>query len=139
MIPPPLKGKIMPRTATLLKRFFPFNLPITIRRRPKGYLPAQGWELSGGLNPQWNGYYRTKFGSYKGRVVPKGEPNRRYFIHKPPEPLRNHHWKCFTEIQGMEQGGWYAVHLLPFPQDIDSGVLAIERVIDEAYKKPRSA
>jgi hypothetical protein len=139
MIPPPLKGKIMPRTGLFLKRLFPFSLPITIKRRSKGYLPEQGWELSGGLNPQWNGYYRTRFGSYKGRVVPKAEPNRRYFIHNPPESLRNHHWACFTEMKGMEQGGWYAVHLLPFPKDIDSGVLAIERVIDEAYKKPKAA
>jgi hypothetical protein len=129
----------MPRTGLFLKRFFPFSLPITIKRRPKGYLPEQGWELSGGLNPQWNGYYRTRFGSYKARVVPKAEPNRRYFIHNPPESLRNHHWACFTEMKGMEQGGWYAVHLLPFPKDIDSGVLAIERVIDEAYKKPKAA
>lgn len=129
----------MPRARLFLKRFFPFSLPITIKRRAKGYLPEQGWELSGGLNPQWNGFYRTRFGSYKGRVVPKAEPNRRYFIHNPPKSLRNHHWACFTEMKGMEQGGWYAVHLLPFPKDIDSGVLAIERVIDEAYKKPKAA
>ena len=129
----------MPRPATLLKRFLRFNLPITIRRKPKTYIQEQGWELSGGLNPQWNGFYRTKFGSFKGRIIPKGEPNRRFFIYQPPLPLRNHHWACFTEMKGMEQGGWYAVHLLPFPQDIDSGVLAIERVIDEAYKKPRVA
>jgi hypothetical protein len=129
----------MPRTATFLKRFLRLNLPITIKRKPKTYIQEQGWELSGGLNPQWNGFFRTKFGSYKGRVVPKGEPNRRFFIHKPPAPLRHHHWACFTEMKGMEQGGWYAVHLLPFPQDIDSGVLAIERVIDEAFKKPKAA
>jgi hypothetical protein len=129
----------MPRTATLLKRFLRFNLPITIKRKPKTYIQEQGWELSGGLNPQWNGFFRTKFGSFKGRIVPKGEPNRRFFIHHPPTPLRNHHWACFTEMKGMEQGGWYSVHLLPFPQDIDSGVLAIERVIDEAFKKPKAA
>ena len=129
----------MPRTATFLKRFLRLNLPITIKRKPKTYIQGQGWELSGGRNPQWNGFFRTKFGSFKGRIVPKGEANRRFFIHNPPAALRNHHWACFTEMKGMEQDGWYAVHLLPFPQDIDSGVLAIERVIDEAFKKPKAA
>ena len=127
----------MADTAMLLKRLLPFSLPGTDRHRGKPYLQEKGWVFTYGINAQWNGYYRTRFGSFKGRIVPRADPKRRYFIHNPPERLHHHHWACFSEMKGMEQGGWYAVHLLPFPKDIVSGVLAIERVIDEAFKKSR--
>jgi hypothetical protein len=118
----------------LLTKLFPPKLKSLVKRSTTTYLPAQGWQLTDGVvNPRWEGYYRTKFGSFKGRIDPRAEPKHCFAIYNPPAPLRKHHWSCFIKRQGETENGWYSVHLLPFPNDLDSGVLAIERVIHEAF------
>jgi hypothetical protein len=114
----------------LMQRLLPLRRGITIRRSPKTYLNQQGWRrafLHSGS--EWHGYYRTRFGSFKGRVA-ASNPSR-FYIYKPPENIKRHsHWACFSD-QG---GGWYSVHFRKMPRDIDSGVMAIERIIGESIK-----
>jgi hypothetical protein len=101
-----------------------------IRRSPKTYLSQQGWRkafLHSGS--EWQGYYRTRFGSFKGRVAASNPPC--FYIYKPPENLKRHsHWSCFTD-QG---NGWYSVHFRRIPTDLDSGVMVIERIVGESMK-----
>jgi hypothetical protein len=102
-----------------------------IKRSPKTYLSQQGWRkafLHSGS--EWQGYYRTRYGSFKGRVTASSS-NPRFYIYKPPEKLRRHkHWCCFTD----QTNGWYSVHFLRMPKDLDSGVMEIERIIGESMK-----
>jgi hypothetical protein len=101
-----------------------------IRRSPKTYLSQQGWKrvfLPSGS--EWQGYYRTRWVSVKGRVAASNPP--RFYICNPPENLKRHsHWSCFSS-QG---NGWYSVHFRRMPTDLDSGVMEIERIIGESMK-----
>jgi hypothetical protein len=97
-------------------------------------MDAQGWHLTGsGPAARWDGFYRCRFGSYKGRITPATPP--KFEIYKPPAELRGHsHWSCFSS-RGND---WYSVHFSRVPQDLSSGVLRIERIINEAYSLPKA-
>jgi hypothetical protein len=115
----------------ILQRLLALRRGTIIRRSPKTYLSQRGWRraflLSGS---EWQGYYRTRFGSFKGRVAASNPP--RFYIFKPPENLKRHsHWSCFTDQGG---NGWYSVHFRRMPTDLDSGVMEIERIIGESMK-----
>jgi hypothetical protein len=102
-----------------------------IRRSPKTYLSQQGWRkafLHSGS--EWQGYYRTRFGSFKGRVVASNPPH--FYLYKPPEALKlkHPHRACFSS-QG---NGWFSVHFRTVPRDIDSGAIAIERILTECMR-----
>jgi hypothetical protein len=118
----------------LLQRLFalPRRLAVRIiRRNPDRYLKQQGWTpaLLGKVT-QWQGYYRTRYGGFKGRVVASASPPS-FYVYKPPEKLKRHsHWSCFSN-QG---NGWHSVHFKRVPKDLDSGVMAIERIINESMK-----
>jgi hypothetical protein len=113
----------------LLQRLHALRRGTIIRRSPKTYLSQQGWRrafLHSGS--EWQGYYRTRFGSFKGRVAASNPP--RFYL-KPPEKLRRHsHWPCFSD-QG---NGWFSVHFYTIPKDISSGVIAIERILTECMR-----
>jgi hypothetical protein len=101
----------------------------TIRRSSKTYLSERGWTKTGIYpNQEWRGWYRSRYGSWRGRLVPStSKPS--FYIHKPPEALkRKHpHSACFSS-QG---DGWYSVHFKRVPKDLDSGVMAIEQILGE--------
>lgn len=117
----------MTHPSILLKKLIAIKRRITVKRSARPYLIQQGWKLTHGLERQWEGYYRTRYGSYKGKIERSSSP--KFYIHNPPEPLRQHHWACFTELPG----GWYSAHFKKLPKDADSGVMAIERLINEAF------
>jgi hypothetical protein len=123
----PLKLK----SRLLLQRLLALKRGTIIRRSPKTYLRQQGWSLSAlSIDSEWHGYYRTRYGSFKGRVIASSS-NPRFYIYKPPEKLRRHkHWCCFTD----QTNGWYSVHFRRMPKDLDSGVMEIERIIGESMK-----
>jgi hypothetical protein len=103
-----------------------------IRRNPDRYLKQQGWALALlGKDTQWQGYYRTRYGSFKGRVVASASPPS-FYVYKPPETLKlkHPHSACFNS-QG---NGWFSVHFKRPPGDPDSGVMAIERILTESIR-----
>src|SRR5438105_2204298 len=88
-----------------LKRLLSFGKPIAVKRSTDPYLPKQGWQLDTSTIPAaWHGYYRTRFGSYKGRITASTPPQ--FYIHKPPKGLkeRHSHGACFTKIG---DDGWF--------------------------------
>jgi len=129
-----MKMRLSPRplkTLKQLKRLIPFGKPIAVKRDTEPYLPKQGWKLNTSTTPaEWHGYYRTRFGSYKGRIIASTPPQ--FYIHKPPAGLkeRHSHKACFT---AMKDDGWYSAHFSKLPKDLDSGVIKLERILYEAY------
>ena len=124
---------IQARRRAFLQKLLELKRHVTtkiIRRSTKTYLKQQGWsQTSLSSGSEWQGYYRTRYGSVKGRVTVLSSP--RYYLYKPPEKLRKHpHWACFTS-QGND---WYSVHFRRIPKDLDSGVMAIEQIISESMR-----
>src|SRR2546430_406767 len=106
------------RPANLLQPLFAITRQIakhiTIKRSPKTYLKQRGWSRTAlPTDSEWHGWYRTRWGSFRGRVAGSNPP--RYYLFKPPEQLKRHsHWCCFSD-QG---NGWYSVHFRKAPKDI---------------------
>ena len=121
-----------------LRKLFPFfsrRVRRIVPRILRSHKAGRGWWLETGEEPVWHGYYRTKYGpSYKGRVENLADP--KFYIQFPtfPSQLRGHrHWPCFRD-QG--NGNWYWVHMSPAPKDIDAGIFAIERTLNDALSPP---
>jgi hypothetical protein len=116
-----------------LKRFLPFGKPIAVKRSTSAipYIERTGWERATSTTPaEWRGYFRTRFGSYKGRIIASTPPQ--YYIYKPPKGLkeRHSHAACFSKLG---EDGWFSVHFSKVPKDLDSGVIKLERILCEAY------
>jgi hypothetical protein len=122
---------IKQKRLALLQKLLALKRHIIIKRSPKTYLKQQGWrQTSLSLGSEWQGYYRSPYGSFKGRVGGSASYPR-FYLYKPPEKLRKHpHWACFSS-QGND---WYSVHFKRVPKDLDSGVMAVERIISEAMR-----
>lgn len=116
-----------------LRKLFPFFSRRVLRIVPRIYRShkdRQRWWLETGEEPVWHGYYRTKYGpSYKGKVENVADP--KFYIQFPkfPPQLKGHrHEPCFRQ----RNGNWYWVHMSPAPKDIDAGIFAIERTLNDA-------
>lgn len=132
---------LAPKSLKALKTLFPrltLRKPQPVKRNTRSYKEMQGWTLANGHNPTWHGYYRTRYGpSYKGKVENLADPKFYIQIDDPPQSLKDHvHWICFRD---QRNGGWYWVHLSPVPADIDSGILAIERNLNDALAPAKKA
>jgi hypothetical protein len=105
---------------------------LTIKRSTKTYLQQQGWRLNElRTGSEWQGYYRTRYGSFKGRVLPSASTPR-FYLYQPPETLKakHPHGACFSALGN----GWYSVHFRRVPKDLDSGVMTIERILTECMR-----
>lgn len=124
----------MPRFNPMLRKiFFRRKKPVVVARGAKPLIVERGWKVTNGATyPEWHGYYRTRFGSFRGRIEMAYQP--KYYIHNPPEGLttRHSHKLCFNRFPLLGDK-WYSVHWYIQPQDLDSGVMAIERILREAY------
>ena len=120
----------MPQLLTRMKKLLSHKKPVPVKRSAKRYIVEQGWHLSNSATyPEWHGYYRTRFGSFQGRVEMSYQP--KYYVRNPPAGITRHsHSACFTDLRN---GGWWSVHWYIQPQDIDSGVMELERILREAY------
>jgi len=116
---------------TPLKKLLPRRRPIQIKRSTKPYLKEQGWRHTyENGQPQLEGYYRTRYGSFYGRIQNPSSSKPSFYIKNPPKELDKHsHRSCFTD----RGNGWYSVHFSTLPRDLDSGVLHIERTLNEAF------
>jgi hypothetical protein len=119
-----------------VKKLFPLKRRVTVARSRKSLLEERGWQKAGfGPFARWEGYYRTRFGSYKGKIEFSYPP--KFFVKDPPEGLAQHeHRACFTDLNN---GGWRSVHFRVQPKDLDSGVVKIERILDEAFRLSKTS
>lgn len=101
---------------------------VTIKRSEIPYWRERGWRQEGRT---YRGTYKTAYGSFIGRIDQVRPGNFRLYIFDPPQDLRNHgHWTCF---QGQGDRS-YRIHMSRMPDDVSSGILAIERLLTEAFE-----
>jgi hypothetical protein len=94
------------------------------------YWQDRGWVKRG---DEYRGYFMTDFGRWRGRLE-KYRNEFEAFICKPPDFLmKSSHKQCFL----YENDGWYDIHFPEVPSDPDSAILAVERVIHEAFKEKK--
>jgi hypothetical protein len=98
---------------------------IMVRRQTVPYWKERGWSAKG---EKYQGYYRTKFGSWKGRSDVGLLGHARMFIQNPPSFLSHHpHWSCFLE----RPDGWFHVHVHN-RFTLSEGILRVEEILTEA-------
>jgi len=101
---------------------------VTIKRSEIPYWRERGWRQEGRT---YRGTYTTAYGSFIGRIDQVRPGNFRLYIFDPPQDLRKHrHWTCF-QSQGNKN---YRIHMSRMPEDVSSGILAIERLLTEAFE-----
>jgi hypothetical protein len=136
LFPPPAKPQIVVPRAEMQK-IKPRLRKIherqkAIKRSGQPYWKESGWTrkaYSSGI--VYRGYYRTKYESCKGKIeesVYSGD--FKFFVFNPPVSLQKHpHGVCFFNHVGK---GEFFIHFQEKPLDVDSGIMAIERVLHES-------
>ena len=103
---------------------------VTRVSKEKEYWQDQGWIRKG---DEYRGYFRTELGEWRGLI--KACPDEfEVFIFKPPGFLKDSsHEACFL----YQSNGWYDVHYPKEPTDVSSAILAVEKVIHNAFDEKR--
>ncbi|MBI3411852.1 MAG: hypothetical protein HY040_26265 [Planctomycetes bacterium] len=99
-----------------------------VQRREIPYWQERGWNQSGNT---YNGTYQTRYAAFWGEIIEHSATDIDFFLYQPSDEIRRcGHWACFQH-RGSD---WYLVHMGRRPKDVSSGMLAIERLITEAYE-----
>ena len=102
---------------------------VPIERRQIPYWQERGWQRNGN---RYAGSYQTPFGAFEGLIDQERSGHLSFFLYSPSELIRRHsHWTCFQD----RSNDWYLIHMAKEPQDISSGIITIEKLITEAYRK----
>jgi hypothetical protein len=81
------------------------------------------------------GYYRTKFGSFEGKIRTRLILSAEYYLRYPPEEMKKHrHWGCFQK----RDKGWYSVHFTSPPKSIEDGIKTMEEILVESFMKAQN-
>jgi len=100
----------------------------TVNRNITPLWQERKWSKSGSL---YLGYYRTPYGAYKGEIVEQYQGYGRYYIFNPPSCLSRHsHYACFIPKGGNK----YEVHFSEKANNVDEGIMAIEKILAEAHR-----
>ena len=96
-----------------------------VARATRTLWQERGWKRRGDT---LKGYYRTRFGSFEGRIEKAFSRAPKFFMRSPPRQiLKSRHGACFHE----RAGGWYWVPFYPRARDLTTGILRIEHLIQE--------
>lgn len=107
------------------KRIDPANL---VRRITTPLWQEKRWKQVG---DEFAGFYRTRYGSYEGRIKRRYGGFYEFYIQDPPACLQNHsHFRCFVLVNG----NLYRVHFSLQGRCIDDGIVAIEKILGEAHQ-----
>lgn len=97
-------------------------------RNTQAFYEERGWRLQG---DSLHGWYRTRCGSFQGRIERPFGQSARYFIYRPPDRLlRGPHGLCFHE-RAKDQ---FEVHWSTKPPDVNTGILRMEHTLLEALQ-----
>ena len=102
---------------------------IGVPRRQLPYWQERGWTRNGNT---YRGTYQTRFAKFQGRIEERAGGHFDFLLFNPSAEIREHrHWECF-----MPRGNdWYLIHMGHRPRDLSSGILAVERLITDAYQE----
>lgn len=100
-----------------------------VQRRSVPYWQERNWTHQG---HNYTGSYRTRYGSFYGQITEHRGGHIDFWLYMPSDEIRRtSHWACFQH-RGND---WYVIHMARMPQDVSSGIIAIERLITEAYEE----
>jgi hypothetical protein len=102
---------------------------ITVQRRLIPYWQERGWTRRGDT---YTGNYQTPYAAFCGQIMEHRGGHIDFMLYAPSNEIRScGHWACFQH-RGND---WYLIHMAKQPRDASSGILAIERLITEAYEQ----
>lgn len=129
-LPPTFRTHSMPepfRPAVTVQNVRPFSR----KSKTSSYWEDSGWKRS---DNSLLGYYRACGDGYKGLVelVDSDYEPYEFYIYEPPGALiHGRHSACFHR-RGASHLNKYWIHFSNRPQDVDSGIIQIERDLTEA-------
>lgn len=96
------------------------NTPLFVQR---------GWSRNDNTH---QGYYRTRFGAWRGEIIRRGDKFRVYIFDPPRKQLRKHSRSvCF---HNRRRGRWEInLAINPKGQDVDSIIFYVENLICESF------
>ena len=100
----------------------PDNTPLYVKR---------GWAKNGNT---YHGYYRTRYGAFRGEITRRGDKFNVYIFKPPVEQIKKHsRWPCFH--QGGN-GKWQIVLARnPNDGDVSAIIIYVERIIIESFTR----
>lgn len=102
--------------------------PILVQRNFTPIWKERGWQQKGSC---YHGFYRTKYGAFEGLIVEPFFGKIQFFIFKPPVCLKRHsHVLCFIP----KGNNVYEIHFSTKAKTINEGIIAIEKILDEAHR-----
>ena len=118
---PPVKVALAPPRTLTHNTVKPDNTPLHLKR---------GWTRRGN---HYQGFYRTRYGAWRGEIERRGDKFKVQIIKPPTEQIRKHpRWPCFHE----ETGGRWRIDLAVNPKDGDVGAIIfyVEKVIVDSFR-----
>ena len=101
---------------------------VSVQRRELPYWQERGWTRNGNT---YTGAYQTRYSVFSGEIRQHSATDIDFFLFEPSDEIRAcSHWPCFQH----RGNGWYLVHMGRRPRDVSSGIMAIERLITDAYR-----
>jgi hypothetical protein len=100
----------------------PDNTPLRVRR---------GWSTRGSI---YQGYYRTKYGAWRGEIRRRGDKFNVYIFKPPKEQLQKlPRWHCFHQ-EGSDK---WRINLAVNPKDGDVSAIIfyVERLVIESFER----
>lgn len=114
------------RSASAAKSLHSPKTRLDVRPSASPYYLEDGWQDKG---DHLEGYYRCQFGAWLGWIEKRQGGEYGFFIQQPPEKIfSGPHRACFTQ----RDINWWHVHFKVNSQNIDSGIMAIERILYES-------
>lgn len=100
-----------------------------VRPNPLPYHLEKGWKKVGRV---YQGYYRCRLGAFRGQIDERPSGDYKFYIFDPPEAvLTGSHKDCFTNV-GV---GRYHIHFGVNSENLDSGIMALERLLFQSLKR----
>jgi len=114
----------------MLSRLVRGHGPATVvQRRQIPYWQERGWTRQG---QTYTGSYQTPYAAFSGQITEHRGGHIDFWLYMPSDEIRSTGpWACFQH-RGND---WYLVHMARMPRDVSSGIIAIERLITEAYEQ----
>lgn len=112
---------LVPNISRNKSQVTPDNTPLHIRR---------GWKQKGN---RFTGYYRTRFGAWKGIIEKRGDVFKVYIFNPPTAQLKRHsRWICFHN----KGNGKWKISLAINPKDRDVGAIIhyVETLIIKCFQ-----
>lgn len=104
--------------------------PVHVKANSLPYHIERGWRKNA---KGYEGYYRSRFGAFRGEIEQRGNGDYKFYIVNPPiEVLTGPHKPCFTD------NGYNRFHIhfaIDAKNNVDSGVMAVERLLTESFKR----